>query len=421
MSATGKRERILEKVTFFSIRVTFFNRKHTDCHALFSDNPAETDHVESAMKDKWDALFSALEGEGKGEVQAPLPVPDKGVSGFGIPAPGEVNALDSVGLAKLSETFRTWLRQARTPSAKGSRLRICLVYLLLRYSGARLGEVLALDERTDIDFRNGTVRFGSESAGRAVQIPEHVVSEIETLLADPVLQKVRGKIFRLDQGFVRRKFYERAEECSLPKEMANPSALRRSRAIELLRSGVPLPVVQNVLGHSTAGLTASYLDFSPEEIKRITDHFLRREARRTSSARNSFFGKITGLRTGDIQSEVEVTTISGYRVVSVVTNESIERLGLCAGNLVTAEVKAPWVVLQKGGGPEPKASARNRFLGRVVRINRGSITAEVILGLEDGTTLCSTVTSESLRELNIRIGDQAWAIFKSFSVVLHAE
>jgi molybdate transport system regulatory protein len=374
------------------------------------------------MQDKLKGLFHALEGE---ERQSSIrgghsPSENKNPS-FDGSVSGDVNSLDTVALGKLSEAFRGWLRQARTPSAKGSRLRVWLVYLLLRYSGARLGEVLALDERKDIEFGNGTVRFGGDPIGRTVQLPEQVIAEIETLLADPVLEKVRGRVFRLDQGFVRRKFYERAEECSLPKEMANPSTLRRSRAIELLRSGVPLPVVQNVLGHSTASLTASYLDFSPEEIKRITNHFLRREARRTSSARNSFYGKITGLRTGDIQSEVELTTISGHRVVSVVTNESIERLGLLPGNLITAEVKAPWVVLQKGEGLEPKACARNRFLGRVVRINRGSITAEVNLSLEDGTILCSTVTSESLRELDIRVGDKAWAIFKSFSVVLHAE
>jgi molybdate transport system regulatory protein len=355
------------------------------------------------------------------DTSALAPLEERLISGNDEPVTGEAYALDTVALGKLSETFRVWLRQARTPSAKGSRLRIWLVYLLLRYSGARLGEVLALDERKDIDFRNGTVRFGSGTAGRTVQLPESVASEIEASLSDPALEKFQGKVLRMDQGFVRRKFYERAEECSLPKEMANPSTLRRSRALELLRSGVPLPVVQSVLGHSTANLTASYLDFSPEEIKGITERFLRREAKRTSSARNAFFGKITGLRTGDIQSEVELTTISGYRVVSVVTNESIERLGLHMGRLVTAEVKAPWVVLQKGDGPEPKASARNRFLGRVVKINSGSITAEVILGLDDGTTLCSTVTSESLRELSIQLGDRAWAIFKSFSVVLQAD
>ena len=339
-----------------------------------------------------------------------------------LPAgPGEAASLDAAALGRLGDAFKEWLGEARTAAKRGSRLRIWLVFLLLRYSGGRLGEVLNLDERTDFDPGSGTVRFGGLRTGRTVQLPGHVASEIARLLSDPALEKLQGKVFRLDQGFVRRKFYERAEACALPKEAANPSALRRSRGIELLNSGVPLPVVQHLLGHSTASLTASYLDFSEEEIRRIADHFLRREERRTSSARNSFFGKISALRQGDIQAEVEVTTISGYRVVSVVTNESIERLGLQEGNLITAEVKAPWVVLQKGDGPEPRATARNRFLGRVERINRGSITAEVILGLEDGTTLCATVTSESLRELSLQVGDKAWAIFKSFAVVLHAD
>jgi molybdate transport system regulatory protein len=88
--------------------------------------------------------------------------------------------------------------------------------------------------------------------------------------------------------------------------------------------------------------------------------------------------------------------------------------------LITAEVKAPWVILQKSD-KKPESSAENRFFGTIVRINKGEITTEYVVRISDGTELCSIVTTDSAHQMGFRENDQAWVIFNSYSVVLHTD
>jgi molybdate transport system regulatory protein len=76
--------------------------------------------------------------------------------------------------------------------------------------------------------------------------------------------------------------------------------------------------------------------------------------------------------------------------------------------------------LQKGD-EEPECSAENKFYGTVERIIQGRITAEYVVRIADGTQLCSLVTTESSRRLKLRENDLVWALFNSFSVVLHLD
>ena len=291
--------------------------------------------------------------------------------------------------------------------------------MLLRYTGARLGEILSLDDRKDIDLERKIVKLGKEENGqvREVQLPEQVVQELRSFFEDRVDKVLRGVVFQMDQGYIRRKFYERAEEVALPKELVNPTVLRKSRAIELLRSDVPLTVVQSMLGQSTSNLAASYLDYSDEDIHRIIGQFIQKETRHRTSARNSFYGKITGIKRGDVQSEVELTTLSGNKVYSVITTDSLEALELSRDRMATAIVKAPWVIVSKEDHA-PRTSARNKFQGRVVKVNQGMVTSEVVVELSDGTHICAIVTGESVTSLALEVGDQAWVIFKALSVIV---
>jgi len=54
------------------------------------------------------------------------------------------------------------------------------------------------------------------------------------------------------------------------------------------------------------------------------------------SARNVFEGSITALVDGKVNAEVEVTTPGGDRIVAVVTEGSVESLGLAVGKPVVA-------------------------------------------------------------------------------------
>lgn len=334
--------------------------------------------------------------------------------------PEGVKYLDDAQLARLTQAFRDWAAEARGARSRRARLRVWLVYLLLRYSGARLGEVLALDERRDFDAGRSLVRFAQAGGEeREVALPGFVMDLVEQTLEEPCLTGLKGEVFHLDQGYLRRKFYEQAERSSLPRDLLAPRVLRHSRAIELLRDGIPLPAMQAVLGLSTLSSASSYYSLSDDELGRIVQHYVRKTTRLKTSARNTFVGTVTAVREGVILSEVRLKTRGDLEIVSIITNESAENLDIRPGRQATAVVKAPWVILAR----EPLAgvSARNRFAATITRINMGSMSAEVIGELDEGTPVCAMVTDESVRELDLKLGDRVWYLFKAFSVILNVD
>jgi molybdate transport system regulatory protein len=254
--------------------------------------------------------------------------------------------------------------------------------------------------------------------GREVHIPAKVAREIHEVLQESKTAVPLASFLRIDPGHVRRKFYERAQECGFPPECGNPNAIRKSRAIELLRSNMPPVVVQRLLGLSTPGLTASVLDFSSGDMRRVVQYYVDKENRRETSARNTFLCKITEIQRGDIQAEIRMRTIGGYPLFTVITNESLARLRLKKNAFIVAEVKAPWVILSRDE-EEPKSSAENRFRGAVSRIIRGKITSEYVVSLPDGTQLCSVVSDDSRKQLNLVEGDEVWAMFNAFAVIVN--
>ncbi|MFF8835255.1 molybdopterin-binding protein [Streptomyces sp. NPDC015130] len=58
-----------------------------------------------------------------------------------------------------------------------------------------------------------------------------------------------------------------------------------------------------------------------------------------TSVRNSFVGIVTGVRVDDVAAQVEVQS-GPHRLVSLVTREAVEELGLDVGVTVTARVKS---------------------------------------------------------------------------------
>jgi molybdate transport system regulatory protein len=339
--------------------------------------------------------------------------------------PDQDTCLDLIQLHKLELSFREWANSAARMDVRLSRLRILIIFLLIRYTGGKLSEVLHIDPQIDIDYEKHFVRFGRnrKKTGRIeriVNISEALCREIQTITSDLSSHKALKNVLKVDPGFVRRKFYERAEACGIAKQLGAPEILRKSRAVELIQNNMPLPAVQMLLGHSTPNLTSSYVSFSEDDIQEVTRLFIDREATRKTSARNSFFGKIQELQRGDIQTKVTLKTISGSTVTTVITNESLEQLALKEGMLITAEVKAPWVILQTGK-EEPKCSAENRFNGVIERIKKGKVNTEYMLRIADGTTICSIVSTESVQNLGLCLHDHVWAIFNGFAVVINIQ
>lgn len=348
-------------------------------------------------------------------------------------APDREKCLDAIQLHQLEQSFRDWIETASRSDVRISRKRVLLIFLLIRYTGAKLNEVLNLDPLQDIDFDNQFLFFGRTNEEfsrpqRKVHLSATLCQEIQKIIKYFPLKKEESdkrssqSILNVDPGFVRRKFYERAQACGIPKQLGAPEILRKSRAVELIQNNMPLPAVQMLLGHSTPNLTSSYVSFSKEDLQQVTKLFMEKESNRKTSARNSFFGKVQTIQKGDIQTRVELVTVGGHLVTTIITNGSLDRLGLKKGMLITAEVKAPYVILQKNdkhkSASEIKCSADNIFNGTVERIARGKINTEYIVQIADGTEVCSLVTSESCRRLGLAEGDNVWVLFNSFSVLL---
>lgn len=339
------------------------------------------------------------------------------------PEAAEPNYLTVEQMDRLDAAFRSWLAKAKGKRSVVSRNRVRLVFLLLRYTGAKLGEVLALDDTADFVLSSRKVLLGGRAEDgrphREVYLPSEPLAALKQVLGDPDYAPLRGTIFHLDQGFMRRIFYERGGECGLPKHLANPNTLRRSRAVELLQNGVPLTVVQRILGHVTANSTAAFLDLPEEEQNRLEQLFLERQTRRAVAAPNTFHGRVSALEVSGTHSRVEVRTRGGHKLVAVISTTSQEAMGLREGVPVIARVKTPWLVRDDAPLEWGRRDA-NRFRGMVERVLPGNDAAEVVVALSDGARLSATVGFDVLENLRLGPGETVWTAINPYSVILSA-
>ena len=135
------------------------------------------------------------------------------------------------------------------------------------------------------------------------------------------------------------------------------------------------------------------------------------------SARNVFEGSITALVDGTVNAEVEITTPGGDRIVAVVTEDSVQSLGLAVGKPAMALVKAPWVIVVTDDSGV-KLSARNQLAGTVQHIEKGTINSEIAIKLVGGTLVYAVITNEAVMELGLKPGAPATALIKASHVVI---
>ncbi len=134
------------------------------------------------------------------------------------------------------------------------------------------------------------------------------------------------------------------------------------------------------------------------------------------SARNYLRGVVTAIKTGPVNAEVTLD-LHGTPLVAIITQESVESLGLSIGSEAFALIKASFVILTTADGGL-KTSARNRLCGTVERINTGAINSEVVLALDGGARLTAVITNDSAVELALTVGERACALIKAPHVIL---
>ncbi len=134
------------------------------------------------------------------------------------------------------------------------------------------------------------------------------------------------------------------------------------------------------------------------------------------SARNQLLGSVVKIHKGAVHSEVVLRLKGDDTITAIITNDSIKSLDLQIDTEAYALFKAGSVILSTD--LDLAISTRNRFEGTVERIERGSINSEVIVNLKGGNTICSTVTNESLDELQLSEGKPVIALCKASNIIL---
>jgi len=83
------------------------------------------------------------------------------------------------------------------------------------------------------------------------------------------------------------------------------------------------------------------------EIKRLSAHPRRPETGDRLSARNRFAGVVKSVEVDGVMALVEIEA-GPHRIVSAITRDSVEELGLAPGVQATAAVKATSVMVERG-------------------------------------------------------------------------
>lgn len=65
-----------------------------------------------------------------------------------------------------------------------------------------------------------------------------------------------------------------------------------------------------------------------------------------------------------------------------------------------------------------KISARNRFSGRVLMVEREGVLVKVLVDVERVDEVTALITCEAARELELKEGDDVEAVFKATEVII---
>ena len=134
------------------------------------------------------------------------------------------------------------------------------------------------------------------------------------------------------------------------------------------------------------------------------------------SARNQLKAKVVKIQKGAVESEIFLHLQSGDTIMAIITNDSLNNLRLTDDMELHAFFKAN--ALTVSNDTQLKKSGMNRFVGKVIRIEKDSFSAEVIIELNGGNRICSTISIDLLNELNLKEQMSVSAFCKPKSIIL---
>jgi molybdate transport system regulatory protein len=136
-----------------------------------------------------------------------------------------------------------------------------------------------------------------------------------------------------------------------------------------------------------------------------------------TSARNQMFGVIESIRKDALSATVVLKLKGGDRIVSGITFEGLEGLGLRPGGDAYALIKANWISVAPVRGKK-KAAEGNALTGKVVSIKKDGPRAEVVAQLKGGAILVAAVPARTLGSAGLAEGAAAILSFEASNVIL---
>jgi integrase/recombinase XerD len=171
-------------------------------------------------------------------------------------------------------------------AARRAPTKICLFCLTLRWSGARISEVLALTPAA-IDIESGvasiqTLKRRKPGIFRQVPLPPRLLSQLDRVFKlhdaqrDPRLANKR--IWRFSRTTAWRYVKKVMAHGGIIGTPAMPKGLRHGFGVHAFQSKVPPHLVQRWLGHASLRTTAIYCDVIGPDERAITARMWRGEA-----------------------------------------------------------------------------------------------------------------------------------------------
>lgn len=205
----------------------------------------------------------------------------------------EARGIASVGLAQGIDTARVY-RGERLPKAlpwtsvravltgidrsTSKGLRDYAMILLIVTYGLRSGEVAALT-LDDINWRARRLDIPctKTQSGHVLPLTEEVGDALAAYLRDArprlayrqVFLRVRSPAGPVERTVLGKMLKEAAHRSALPRPWPSPHCLRHSLAVHLLREGIPLKAIGDLLGHRSAEATCVYLRLHIEDLREV--------------------------------------------------------------------------------------------------------------------------------------------------------
>lgn len=321
--------------------------------------------------------------------------------------PADRQNLTPEELATLSLCWESWEQAVSTPARRIVRAKLHLVFLLVRYGGLRLREVLEMPVTACLDRQSGLLSVPGENA-RDIMLPMGCMQHFRRILSLPEAEQ--ADFLALDTGFIRRKFYAVAELCGLPPQKAAPRALRYARGLELLSLHVPLSMVQKYLGQPGAAKTF-FLNFAGGDVK---SHVLDRARERSRSRDNVLAGIVTSIRLGLRRAELEISVASNLVLYAQTSLDRVQDLDLGEHRqVISFHIPSSRIVLTLDHVP---TSLHNCLEATVTGLHADSVEGFASTVLCDGTPLHADLDWGRLDSAELYEGRRVWLHFAASSV-----